>query len=108
DGQDLSLGVMVTTKMYEVQDHYTENGIYYAAAPMFMNQDKFDSLPEDIQEIFIEVGEEVTQEQRQINQEMEAEQLEYLKEQGVEVVVPTDDEMAAFREAVEPVYEKLS
>lgn len=108
DGQDLSLGVMVTTKMYEVQDYFTDTGIYYAAAPMFMNQDKFESLPEDVQEIFIEVGEEVTQEQRQINQDMETEQLEYLEEQGVEIYVPTEKEMEAFRETVLPVYDKLS
>src|SRR5690625_3988978 len=108
DGQDLSLGVMVTTKMYEVQDYFTDTGIYYAAAPMFMNQDKFESLPEDVQEIFIEVGEEVTQEQRRINQDMEAEQLEYLEEQGVEIYVPTEKEMEAFRETVLPVYDKLS
>lgn len=108
DGQDLSLGVMVTTKMYEVQDYFTDTGIYYAAAPMFMNQDKFESLPEDVQEIFIEVGEEVTQEQRRINQDMETEQLEYLEEQGVEIYVPTEKEMEAFRETVLPVYDKLS
>src|SRR5699024_7720785 len=92
DGQDLSLGVMVTTKMYEVQNHFTKNGIYYAAAPMFMNASKFEELPEDIQQIFVEVGEEVTHEQREINQEMEAEQLEYLEEQGVEIVIPTTEE----------------
>lgn len=108
NGQDLSLGVMVTTKMYEVQNHITENGIYYAAAPMMMNAEKFDALPEDIQQIFIEVAEEVKHEQRQINQNMEAEQMEFLKEEGIEVVEPSEEEMAAFREAVQPVYDKLS
>lgn len=108
DGQDLSLGVMVTTKMYEVQEHLTLNGIYYAAAPMMMNADTFNSLPEDIQQIFIEVAEEVKPEQRQINQDMEAEQIEFLKEEGVEVIEPSEAEMKAFREAVQPVYDKLS
>ena len=108
DGQDLSIGVMVTTKMYEVQNHLTENGIYYAAAPIFMNADKFAELPEDIQEVIVEVAKEVTDEQRQINQDMETEQKEFLKEEGVEIVEPSAEEMAAFQEAVQPVYDKLS
>jgi len=108
DGQDLSIGVMVTTKMYEVQNHLTENGVYYAAAPIFMNADKFESLPEDIQEIIVETAKEVTDEQRQINQDMEAEQKEFLIEEGVEIVKPTEEEMAQFQEAVQPVYDKLS
>src|SRR5699024_9676225 len=105
---DLSLGVMVTTKMYEVQDYFTDTGIYYAADPMIMNQDKFESLPEDVQEIFIEVDEEVTQQQRQINQDMETEQREYIEEQDVKIDKPREKEMEAVRETVLPVYDKLS
>src|SRR5699024_5518500 len=108
DGQDLSIGVMVTTKMYEVQNHLTENRIYYAAATMLMNADSFNSLPEDIQQIIVEIAEEVKHEQRKITQDMEAEQMEFLKDEGVEVVEPSADEIDAFRDAVQPVYEKLS
>lgn len=108
DGQDNSYGVMVTTKMYEVQNHLVENQLYYSAAPFVMNADKFNSLPEDIQEIFIEAGKELTDVQRQINLDMEAEQKEFLQEEGVEIVEPTAEEMEAFRTAVEPVYEKMS
>lgn len=108
DGQDNSYGVMVTTKMYEVQNHLTENMVYYASAPVLMNVDTFNALPEDIQEIFVNAGREFTDVQREINQNMEAEQIEFLKEEGVEIVVPTEEEMEAFRTAVEPVYDKLS
>lgn len=108
DGQDLSYGVMVTTKMYEVQDFLTENQLYYAAAPIFMNLDTFNSLPEDIQQIFVDAGKEITQVQRDINQSMEAEQKQFLLDEGIKIIEPTEEEMKAFQEAVEPVYEKLS
>lgn len=108
DGQDNSYGVMVTTKMYEVQNHLTENMVYYASAPVLMNPDTFNNLPKDIQEILVNAGKEFTQIQRDINQDMEAEQIEFLEEEGVEIVIPSEEEMAAFREAVEPVYDKLS
>lgn len=108
DGQDLSYGVMVTTKMYEVQDYLTENMLYYAAAPLFMNQDTYNSLPEDIQEIFVDAGKEFTQVQREINQSMEEEQKQFLIDEGIEIYEPSEEEMEAFRKAVEPVYEKLS
>lgn len=108
DGQDNSYGVMVTTKMYEVQDYLTENNLYYAAAPLLINEDLFNSFPEDIQEVFVDVGQEMTSEQRQINQDMEKEQKELLLDEGVEITEPTEEQMKEFRKAVEPVYEKLS
>lgn len=108
DGQDSSYGVMVTTKQYEVQNHLTENKLYYAAAPIFMNEDSFNALPEDIQDIIVEAAAEVTDIQREINQDMEKEQKQFLIDEGIEIVEPTDEEMQAFREAVEPVYDKLS
>ncbi|WP_042349412.1 TRAP transporter substrate-binding protein DctP [Bacillus massiliigorillae] len=107
DGMDVSYGVFTTTKLYEVQNHLTENMLYYSTAPVIMNIDKFNSLPKDVQDVFVNAGKEITDVQRKINQDMEAEQKKFIAENGVEILKPSTEEMKAFREAVQPVYKKV-
>nr|WP_275899509.1 TRAP transporter substrate-binding protein [Bacillus piscicola] len=106
DGLDASYGVFYTPNLFEVQKYFSETGIYYAAAPAIMNTDTFASLPEDIQQIMVETGQEMAGVQRQMNLDMEDEQKQEIIEQGVEIVETEDIDMEAFRKAVEPVYEK--
>ncbi|SFE69956.1 TRAP transporter substrate-binding protein DctP [Alteribacillus iranensis] len=105
DGLDASYGVFYTTNLYEVQKHFSETGIYYAAAAALMNADAFASLPEDIQEVIMETGQEVAAFQRQVNLDMEEEQKADIKERGVEVVEAEEIDREAFQEAVQPVYD---
>jgi tripartite ATP-independent transporter DctP family solute receptor len=107
DGMDVSYGVMHATKMYEVQSYLSEVGIYYAAAPLLMSKEKFNSLPKDLQKVLVEKGKEFTDIQRQINQDMEKEQIADLKEKGVTIAEKSDVDMDAFEQAVQSVYEEI-
>lgn len=106
DGSDLSYGVTYTTKMHEVQKYLSEVGIYYAAAPLLMNKDFFDSLPSDIQQVLVEKGEEFKHIQRKMNQEMEEQYKEELKKLGVEILEKDQVDIAKFEKAVESVYQE--
>ncbi|WP_408010341.1 TRAP transporter substrate-binding protein DctP [Pseudalkalibacillus sp. A8] len=106
DGMDVSYGVMHATKMYEVQGHLSEVGIYYASAPLIINKAKFDSLPENVQKVLVEKGKEFTDVQRKINQDMEADQKKDLMDKGIEIIEKKDVDIEAFEKAVEPVYKK--
>jgi TRAP-type C4-dicarboxylate transport system substrate-binding protein len=75
----------------------------YSPATIMMSKQVFDSFPEDIQKILKEAAQEAAVYERQWNAEQMAEQLEALKENGMEVAEP---DLAAFQEAVKPVYEK--
>lgn len=108
DGSDFSVGVFESTKQYEVQSHFSETSIYYAAAVLMMNTEKFNSLPADIQEVFVRLGKEYATIQRQITQDMEAKQLADIKEHGVQVIEASEIDIEAFKEIVQPVYEKNS
>ncbi|UOE94893.1 TRAP transporter substrate-binding protein DctP [Alkalihalobacillus sp. LMS39] len=108
DGTDTSYGVAESTNIYEVQAHLSEVGMYYAAALLVLNKDKFESLPTDIQELFVQKGEEYKSFQRNLTQEMEAEQKETLLEAGVTIVEADEIDIDAFRSAVEPVYDKFN
>ena len=108
DSTDLAYAIMNTSKFYEVSDHFSEVGIYYASAPLLMNGEKFNSLPADIQEILVEKGQEYAVRQREISQEMELEHIKALKDQGVTIVEAKEIDLDAFKKSVEPVYEKYA
>lgn len=106
DGMDNSLGVIASTKGYEVQSFLSETGIYYASAVLMMSKEKFDALPNDIQEIIIKLGKEHAVKQRALNQEMESAQRQELIDNGVKITPVEDLDMDAFKAAVQSVYEK--
>ena len=107
DGMDQSYGVMASTKMYEVQEYLSEVGIYYAAAPLLMNKSKFESLPQDLQQILKEKGQEYAVIQRQINQDMEGQQKKDMIALGLKVVERQDVDLEGFKRAVQSVYDEF-
>lgn len=107
DGMDQSYGVMASTKMYEVQEYLSEVGIYYATAPLLMNKKKFESLPQDLQQILTEKGKEYAQIQRKINQDMEAQQKKDMMAAGLQVVERKDVDIEGFKQAVQSVYQEF-
>ncbi|EGL81971.1 TRAP dicarboxylate transporter, DctP subunit [Caldalkalibacillus thermarum TA2.A1] len=108
DGLDTSYGVFHSTNIYEVQKYYSETNMYYASAVLLINKDVFESLPADLQDVMRELAVEHAHKQRAVNQEMETEQKELLKEVGIEIVDFEDVDIDAFREAVQPVYERYA
>ncbi len=106
DGSDFSTGVYYTTNVYEQSKYFSEVGLYYASATLVMNQELFESLPEDIQKVIVDLGKEYAQKERQINQDLMEDYKKNLVEKGVEIIPEEDIDMESFRKAVQPVYEK--
>ncbi|WP_216831308.1 TRAP transporter substrate-binding protein DctP [Alkalihalobacterium elongatum] len=108
DGSDFSYGVIWSTNVYEQTKYLSEAGLYYASATLLMNEDLYNTLPADVQEVITTLGKEYAQIQRNISQELEAEQKQGLIDNGVEIIESKDLDLDAFRQLVEPVYEKHS
>ncbi|MBU8906463.1 TRAP transporter substrate-binding protein DctP [Desertibacillus haloalkaliphilus] len=106
DGTDQSYGVIWSTNTYEQLPYFSESGLYYASATLIINDELYQSMPEDIQSIIVDLGKEYAEVQREISQELEAEQRENLLENGVDIVPYEEFDVEGFRELVEPVYEK--
>jgi tripartite ATP-independent transporter DctP family solute receptor len=106
DGSDFSYGVIWSTNVYEQTQYFSEAGLYYASATLVINEDLYESLPEDLQEVVIDLGKEYANIQRQISQDLEAEQKQNLLDNGVEIISMDDVDIEAFRKKVQPVYEK--
>jgi len=100
DGQDNGPINTIVQKFSEVQKYYTwtKHAISYIA--LGMNKDLFDSLPNDIQKVLVNVGKETTKKTNDEMRNMYEAKLKELTETGVEVItfdqlLPEDQE--AFR-----------
>ncbi|MGM8366654.1 TRAP transporter substrate-binding protein [Virgibacillus sp. W0181] len=108
DAMEQPISLLYTNKFYEVQDYLTLSSHFYAATILLMNNDFYNNLPEDLQELVMEASEEYRTEQRKIAQEQDKEWLEILKEEGMEVNELTTEQKEKFREQAQPVYDKYT
>lgn len=106
DGQENPVNVIHSFELNETQTHMTLSRHTYAPAIFVMGMPVWNELPEPVQGVIEEAAQEAAEYERQVNEEMEAEQLAELKASGMEVV--EDADLEAFRTAVGPVYEKYS
>src|SRR5690625_1632212 len=59
DAADQPISLMASNKFQEVVPHYTLTQHVYASAPAFINSDKYDELPEELQQVLVEAGDKV-------------------------------------------------
>ncbi len=106
DAMECPISLYYTNKFYEVQDYLTLTGHVYAATILLMNNDFYNELPEDLQELVMEASEEFRDEQREIAQKQDVEFLDKLKESGMQVNELTEEQKDVFREAAKSVYDE--
>lgn len=102
DGQENPVGVVHSFKLNETQTHMTLTRHTYAPAVFVMGMPAWSRLPEAAQEIVVEAAREAGAHARAFNAEMEATQLEELREAGM--IIIDDADLTAFQEAIVPVY----
>lgn len=107
DGQDNPWINSKEQKFYEVQPYFTELNLQVHPDAFFVNADWFNSLPQEFQDILRRCAADMADYNDEIIEATnQAAKEEMAAMDGVEVYTPTDDEMAAFRAAVEPVYQE--
>lgn len=106
DGQENPIDAIYAFKLDEVQDYITMWNYSYDPIVLGMNKKLFDSLSTEDQEMFLRLGAEASAHQVELTREKEQEQIAELEEKGMEFYYPTDAELEAFREKVQPVYDK--
>ncbi|TDO13942.1 MULTISPECIES: TRAP transporter substrate-binding protein [Halomonas] len=104
DGQENPINVIHSFKLYETQDYMTLSRHTYAPAIFVMGMPAWNTLPEPAQTVLEQAAQEAAEHERRMNAEIEAEQLADLREAGMQIVEEPD--IAAFQQAVVPVYEK--
>ncbi len=104
DGQENPVNVIYSFKLSETQQYLSMTRHTYAPAIFVMSLSKFNELPADVQEIFVDCAQQAAVHERQVNADSESQQLEEIASQGMEII--SDVDTAPFKEAVAPVYEK--
>ncbi|MBU8906078.1 DctP family TRAP transporter solute-binding subunit [Desertibacillus haloalkaliphilus] len=106
-GLDNGIGVLETTGVHEALDYLSLTEFFYTSAVLMMNQDTFNSLPADIQEVFERLGKEYAHRQREINQELEQKQLASMEEHGIIVTANSEIDTDSFRNRMSGVYDQF-
>ena len=104
DGQENPVNVIHSFKLNETQSHMSLTRHTYAPAIFVMGMRSWNQLPEAAQNIMVEAAREAAAHERQVNAEMESQQLDELRAAGMTINETPD--IAAFQAAIAPVYEK--
>lgn len=88
DGVSVAITSMYTANIQEVAPYISTSGEFYVTAPLIMNADLFNGLPEDIQQIILDSAKEATEYQIQTNGDMVAQFIQNLKDEGYQVTEP--------------------
>ena len=107
DGQENPWVNVLGMKFYEVQKYFTQVNYQFHPDPFYVNAAWWNGLPEEFRTIISECAAEMGT----YNDELIDENSEAAKEQiiasGAEVYVPTDEELKAFQDACQPVYQQM-
>jgi tripartite ATP-independent transporter DctP family solute receptor len=102
DGQENGVTLFNDSKLYEVQDYYTDTRYIYAVAKMGVTQTVWDTLCADHQEVIEQATLDASLWQRETVRDQNDAALEAIGEQ-IDVYVPTDEEFEEWATSVEPI-----
>lgn len=103
DGQENPLNVIVSFNLFESQKYLALTRHAYAPNVIMMSKKTWDKLSPEQQKLVERSAKAAAEHNRAYDNAKEAEWLQFLKDKGMEV---TEPDLALFREAVKPVYEK--
>ncbi len=106
DGQENPIDVIHSSKLNEVQKYITMWNYSYDPVILGMNKKLYDSLHPEDQKVIKEAAANANAYQIDLARQQETKQIEFLKENGLEFYYPTDKELEAFKETVQPIYEQ--
>lgn len=108
DGMTNVLVNIIDMKFYEVADYLTLTNHMYNAQALIMSKMTWDKLSEAERKIIQEAAAEMAPYQRKASRELNAQALDRLKEEGVEVAELPPEEIAKLKEKAKPVIEKYT
>ena len=104
DGQENPLHVIESAKLYEVQKYLSVWQYSFDPIVMCVNRDWWVTRTKEQQDLLRACAAEACAEQRKAVKEREAQHLETLRKEGMEIVVLTDGQREAFRQSAAAIY----
>jgi len=106
DGQENPPSLIYASKFQEVQKYLSLTEHVNNFLAFIMNKSFYDSLTPDQQQIVSDAAAEFVKQQRQMELDDTQSFVDKLKGEGMQVNTLTDEQKAAFKEALAPMYEK--
>lgn len=107
DGTDPLNVTMTGGKIYEVNKHLSKVGISYRAGVILMNLDKYNQLSDELKGKLDEmIAENTNYYHDTIYPDYEKSAEKLMTDNGVNIIETEDIDIEAFKEAVQPVYDK--
>jgi len=107
DGQENPLAIIYTSKLYEVQKHLTLWNYAFDPIILCVNADVWGSIALEDQAALRKCAQEAMEYQWDYSEKLERDILDDLEAKGMVVTRLSSEELAAFRELVEPIYKEL-
>lgn len=107
DGQENPLGLIESSRFYEVQDYVTMWNYLYDALIFTIHKDVWDNLSPEYQQIVSDSAEAAMAWQIKINREENQALLAQLEGKGLEPVLLTDEQISEFRSATRSVWDRM-
>nr|WP_163502108.1 TRAP transporter substrate-binding protein DctP [Halomonas socia] len=104
DGQMNPPMYIILGSLYEVQDYLTLANIQYSNQFLVGNSQMIDAWDDDVRDAFMEAVAEANHNARVHNESQVEERIAFLEEQGMEVIRPSEGDLAAFRDIGQPAY----
>jgi len=105
DAQENPIGVIVTSKLYEVQKFTSLTGHIYTTAPFIVSKSYWNRLPADIRKAISDVAEETKPYQRDVIEKQNAEFLGELDKAGLKINDLSPADKQVFIDLCKPVYD---
>lgn len=102
DGQENPVSLILSAKLYEVQKYLILDGHLYSIDFTFINDAFFNKLPKDLQQLVLTAAKISGTVHRGFQQYSSAVGIEELRKKGMEIYVPTLEELKAFRDVAQP------
>lgn len=106
DGQENPWSTILTSNFYEVQDYGTETRHVYTPFIMMLSERTWERMAPEYQELVLEAARQSAEYEIQLSAEYDDWSRNQLEERGMEITRLDEDQLAAFQEAVQPVYEE--
>lgn len=107
DAQENPYEVIVSNNLYEQQDYVVETNHLPHLISLIVNDDFFQNLPEDEQEILTEAAEIATEYAREQSDARIAEKIAVIEDSGTQIITLSDEMRQEIREAAKGVYESI-
>ncbi len=106
DGQENPWVNVEGMKFYEVQQYFTEVNYQFHPDPFYVNAAWWNSLPQEYQDIISECATEMGTYNDQLIDENQEAAKQVVIDAGCEVYEPSEEELKAFQDAVQVVYDQ--